>query len=319
MMNSTGKFDQFAQVNEEVDVNGKRMASYGPEVIGEVEVVYHSKRDGKVIFTKTLGHNDLLVGGATFFSEKVNNIRSSFRTQAIDEEFGIHTREYMDEIEDPEASAITTRWLANIRNEKICGITIGNGGCGDTYNQVYKVNRSARKVPGMIPFRVAKVIVDDFPETEDPYAGNAIEGINTALFTTDMRKRYFLCKVDGKYIYYYGKTWDLPPEIYVLYEDGTTVPLNADELVTDKFVRVFTKYSITIDQSDVREWFKLNDKSTLRSLINSIGLVSGWPVDDPWGYPEYCNVRQVTTFNMENHELKDSESTIEITYRLFVQ
>lgn len=303
---------------EEIDVNGKRLASYGPDVIGEVEVVYRSKRDGKVVFTKTLGHNDLLVTGATFFSEKGNNMRSGYRTQALDEKYGVHTRgvDYTDDV-----------WRAKISEERICGIMIGNGGCGDTYNEVYKVNRAKTSVEGMIPFRVGKVIVDDLPLDTNPYnvdgdgtsavvsAGNETQTISGAT-----RRRYFLCSVDGKYIYYFCKTWDTTPEIFVLYEDGTTVnPLTSGDAVTDKFIRVFTKYSVTIDQSDVREWFKKTNGSTLQSLVNSIGLVAGWPVDDPWGFPEYCNVRGITTFNMENHELKDSESTIEITYRLFVQ
>ena len=311
------KYDQSAQVKEELDVSGKRMASYGPNVIGEVEVLYRSKKDGNVMFTKTLHKNDLLVTGAVFFSEKGNDMRSGYRTTSLDEKYDVHRRD-VDYTDDD--------WRRNISKEKICGIMIGNGGCGHTYNHVYKVNRSDLSVPGMIPFRVGEVVVDDLPLETNPYNidGNGTSAVMSAGNITmpisgATRKKYFLCAVDGQYIYYYGKTWDTEPEICVLYEDGTTVPLNANELVTDKFVRVFTRYSITIDQSDVREWFKKNDGSTMQSLVNSIGLLSGWPVDDPWGFPEFCNIRGITTFNMENHELKDSESTIEITYRLFVQ
>ena len=310
MRNHETKVDRIS-TTEELDVNGKRLASYGSDVIGEVEVIYRSKKDGKAIFTKTLGHNDLLVTGAVFFSEKGNNVRSGYRTTSLDEKYDVHRRDvdYTD-----------ADWREKISDEKICGIMIGNGGCGNTYNEVYKVNRSALSVPGMIPFRVGEIVVDDLPLDQDPYAIGAIEGVNKREgITPAVRNKYFLCAVDGKYVYFYGKTWDTAPEINVLYEDGTTVPLNANELITDKFVRVFTKYSVTIDQSDVREWFKKNNGSTLQSLVNSIGLVTGWPVDDPWGHPEFCNVRGITTFNMENHELKDSESTIEITYRLFIQ
>ena len=310
MRNHETKVDRISTA-EELDVNGKRLASYGSDVIGEVEVIYRSKKDGKAIFTKTLGHNDLLVTGAVFFSEKGNNTRSGYRTTSLDEKYDVHRRDvdYTDE-----------DWRNKIGEEKICGIMIGNGGCGNTYNEVYKVNRSDLSVPGMIPFRVGEVVVDDLPVDQDPYEIGAIEGVNKREgITPAVRNKYLLCAVDGKYVYFYGKTWDTTPEINVLYEDGTTVPLNANELVTDKFVRVFTKYSVTIDQSDVREWFKKNNGSTLQSLVNSIGLVAGWPVDDPWGHPEFCNIRGITTFNMENHELKDSESTIEITYRLFIQ
>lgn len=316
------KFDQAALVKEELDVNGKRLAAYGPNVIGEVEVVYRSKKDGKAIFTKSLHKNDLLVTGAVFFSEKANDMRSSYRTMSLDEKYDVHRRgeDYTDE-----------EWRANISKEKICGIMIGNGGCGETYNQVHKVRRIDIDVPNMIPFRVGAINIDDLPSVDsDPfdYDGSGTSAVTSAgnptkVITSDIRRKYFMCSVrpnDG-YVYFYGKKFDTTPEICVLYEDGTVVEYNAHESAvdTDKFVRVFTKYSVTIDQSDVREWFKKNTGSTMKSLINSIGLVSGWPGDDVWGYPEYYNVRGITTFNMENHELKDSESTIEITYRLFVQ
>ena len=309
---------------EELEANGKLYHSDGSDVIGEVEVIYHSKRDGKAIFTKTLHKNELLVTGAVFFTEKANNKRSNYRLQALDEELGIHTSAYMDEIVDSSVTPGITRWQAELKNELICGITIGNGGCGDTYNTVYKVNRAARKVPGMIPFRVGK-IASGIPSTTDPFSvEGGVIGINGHEIDATTRDKYFMCqeKTEGnsRYVYLYGKHWDTDPVIYVLYEDGTIVPLNADTLVSDKFIRVFTKYSVVIDQYDIREWFKKNEGSTLKSLINSIGLVTGWPVTDKYNaHPEYCNVRQTTTFNMENHELKDSESTIEITYRLFIQ
>lgn len=300
------KYEDQVKILEEVTANGKQYRSDGTDIIGEVEVIYHSKKNGKAIFTRTIGKNELLVTGAVFFTEKANNMRSSFRTQCLDDELGVRTTEWQDEMDDIETTH--SRWYANLKHEKICGITIGNGGCGDTYNTVYKVNRSAKKVPGMIPFRVGEVQVD-----------NTVKGIGTDNIDAALRSRYFMVKTDGTYAYFYGKKFDSDPEIFVQYEDGTTVPLNADTLVTDKFVRVFTRYKVTIDQSDVREYFKLTQKSTLKSLVNSIGLVSGWPVDDEWGYPDFANIRQVTTFNMENHELKDSESTIEIIYRLFIQ
>lgn len=274
------------RVYDEADVNGQRIEGHGADIIGSVEIIYQSKKNGKAVFTRNLYKNDLLVTGAVFMSEKNNNMRSTFQTVPLDLELGVHTN---DEIVVDHTT---------IANEKICGLMIGNGGCGDTYNTVYKVNRASRSVPGMIPFRVVPVDKDLDP--------------------TD-REKYFLRVIKGDYVYYYGKKFDIDREINVQFEDGTTVPTDVDTTVVNKFIKTFTKYRVTVDQRDVREYFKITQGSTLRSLINSIGLVTGYPGQAADNFEEFFNVRGTTTLNMENQELKDSESTITVIYRLFIQ
>ena len=274
------------RVYDEADVNGQRIEGHGVDIIGSVEIIYQSKKNGKAVFTRNLYKNDLLVTGAVFMSEKNNNMRSTFQTVPLDLELGVHTN---DEIVVDHTT---------IANEKICGLMIGNGGCGDTYNTVYKVNRASRSVPGMIPFRVVPVDKDLDP--------------------TD-REKYFLRVIKDDYVYYYGKKFDIDREINVQFEDGTTVPTDVDTTVVNKFIKTFTKYRVTVDQRDVREYFKITQGSTLRSLINSIGLVTGYPGLAADNFEEFFNVRGTTTLNMENQELKDSESTITVIYRLFIQ
>lgn len=278
-----------AIIHDTLSINGAEYnGQAGSKIIGDVQVIYESKRDGRVVFTRTLhDHNDLLVTGAVFLSEKENNMRSNFKTNPIDIIEGVHT---IDQIE------VTSK---TIGYEKIAGIMVGNGGAGDTYNTVYKVNRAALHVPGPVPFRVVDVENDLDP--------------------TD-REKYFLRVVRGDYAYYYGKKFDIEPEIGVMFEDGTSVPVDVYTQNPDKFIKVFTKYRAVIDQRDIREYFKITQGSTLRSLINSVGLVTGYPLklgDEI--YEEFYNVRGMTCFNMENQELKDSESTITFIYRLFIQ
>lgn len=277
-----------AHVLEELDVNGRSYHSDHSDIIGDVQVIYESRSNGKVVFTRNLHrHNDLLVTGAVFLSEKANNMRSTFKTVPLDLELGVHGN---DQIE------VTQK---TISREKIAGIMVGNNGAGDTYNSVFKVNRAARHVPGPIPFRVVPVDQD--------------------LKDTD-RAKYFMRVVKGDYAYYYGKKFDIEREINVMFEDGTTVPVDVDTMPNNKFVKVFTKYRAVIDERDIREYFKINYGSTLRSLINSVGLVTGYPgqTEDEEA-EEFYNVRGMTTMNMENQELKDSESTITFIYRLFIQ
>lgn len=279
--------DDRVHVSDDLLVNGTYLTGQASDVIGDVQVIFESKKNGKVVFTRTLrNHNDLLVTGAVFLSEKANDERSSFKTVPLDLEFGVHGT---DQIE------VTQK---TISREKIAGIMVGNGGAGDTYNTVYKVNRAARSVPSPVPFRVVPVD-DDLKDTD--------------------RAKYFMRVVKGDYAYYYGKTFDIEREINVLYEDGTAVPVDVDTLTTNKFIKVFTKYRAVLDERDIREYFKINHGSTLRSLINSVGLVTGYPGYAEDGAVEYFNVRGMTTMNMENQELKDSESTITFIYRLFIQ
>ena len=186
------------QVADDLLVNDKYLKGEASDVIGDVQVIFESKKNGKVVFTRTLrNHNDLLVTGAVFLSEKANDMRSTFKTVPLDLELGVHS---VDQIE------VTQK---TISREKIAGIMVGNGGAGDTYNTVYKVNRAARSVPAPVPFRVVPVDQD--------------------LKDTD-RAKYFMRVVKGDYVYYYGKRFDLEREINVMFEDGTTVPVDVDTL-----------------------------------------------------------------------------------------
>ena len=273
-------------IKEEIWANGKKVfESSGSKIVGEVEVIAYSKKDGKPLFTRSLFMNDLLVCGAVYFSEKANGMRSAFQTVPLDLELGVHTR---DQIQ------ITAE---TIQKEQICGIMVGNGGTSDVYNTVHKVNRAARSVPGMIPFRVVSL-------------ENDLKG--------DARARYILRAVKGNHAYYYGKRFDIDREINVEFEDGTVVPLDVDTMQTKKFVKVYSKYRATVDQFDIREYSKLTYGSTMRSLINSIGLITGYAGTAEDGATEYFNVRGITTANMENQDLKDSESTIAFIYKVYV-
>jgi len=286
-------FDHAHVYEELYDGAGRLLAKGDPhEIIGEVEIIHKSRHTGKTVFTRNLRRNDLLVSGGVFLSEKVNNMRSTFLQTPIDLELGVHKIEEID------------RSSASVPMEQICGIMVGNGGCGDTYNTVHKVHRTDRTIPGMLPIRVVPI-------------GKDLEG------TT--RKRYCLRVVKGDQVYYYGKRFTIEPEINVMYEDGTVVPVTVDVIgdANGKYIKTFTKYSATLDEHDIREYFKLTQGSTMRSLVNSVGLLTGYlgaasdAADKNDDIKEVFNARMMTTLNMENNELKDSESTVTFIYRLY--
>ncbi len=288
--------DSARVVEELYDHSGRLVATgdSGHAIIGEVEIIHKSRATGKTLFTvtKRLERNDLLVTGAVYLSEKINNVRSTFLTTPVDVSLGVHTADELD------------RSAATIPHEIVCGIMVGCGGCGDTYNTVHKVHRTDLTVPSPVPFRVVPLSADLKGSTRD---------------------RYFLRVVRGNYAYYYGKKFTVNREINVVYEDGTVVPTNVNVLgdIKGQYIKTFTKYDVTVDETDIREGFKLTDGNTMNSRINTVGLITGYPglagdsADKGVDIEEYFNVRTITTLNTEDDALKDSESTVAYIYRFY--
>lgn len=283
--------NEHAAITDSIEVGGRTLAKpkHKAEIIGEVEILCTS-RYGKSRFTKTIKrHNELLLGGANFFSEKANNMRSTFAPVTIDVELGIHRKEDLEMTVD------------TLKEKKIIGMTIGIDGVVNTYNTVKPVLAHSRIVPGMIPFRKMKL------EEE-------------VLIDEDTRAKYFMRVVDNAgYVSYYGKHFDSTPTIYTLFEDGTEVPSTISTISDPKAIKHYTKYLLTIEGKDVREYFKIMDRSTVNSKVNSAGLVAGYPgtgVDD---LEEFFDVTQLTALNFENQALKDSESMITFIYRMNIR
>lgn len=280
-----------AAVADELYANDRLIGhtQHKSEIVGEVEIISRS-RFGRARFTKTTKqHNELLIGGANFFSEKANNMRSTFAPVPIDVELGIHKNE------DIEATVDT------LKAEYICGMTIGIDGCVNTYNTVKPVLTHSRVVPGMIPFRKMKL------EEE-------------VLLDEETRAKYFLRVVDNAgYVSYYGKRFDSVPVIYNLFEDGTAIPSNIATVAEPKAMKHYTQYLLTVEGVDVREYFKILDRSTANSKISSAGLVAGYVGTGSDGLEEFYDVRQITTLNFESQALKDSESMLTFIYRMNIR
>ena len=141
MLNS-GSAHDVMKVKDQLYINNNLVAGGDPhEIIGEVEVIYRSKHNGKAVFTRKIRRNDLLVTGAVFLSEKINNVRSSYTPDPLDVSRGIHSYENDFKIN----AADTTLFNCKLRDtytipfERVCGIMVGRGGCGESYNQVHRI------------------------------------------------------------------------------------------------------------------------------------------------------------------------------------
>lgn len=290
-MNHTMARQDSAAITDELYLGNSLLAksAHKSEIIGEVEILTQT-RHGKARFTKTIKRkNELLLGGANFFSEKVNNMRSTFHPLPIDVELGIHGNDDLELTVD------------TLKEKYICGMTIGIDGCVNTYNTVKPVLTHSRVVPGMIPFRKMKL------EEE-------------VLIDEDTRAKYFMRVVDNAgYVSYYGKRFDSTPTIYSQFEDGTEVPSTISTIADPKAIKHYTKYLLTVEGKDVREYFKILDRSTVNSKISSAGLVAGYPGVGADELEEMFDVTQLTTLNFESQALKDSESMITFIYRMNIR
>lgn len=293
-----------ARIFDEVVANGVKYkgGDHQHRIIGEVEVVKNTPDGDESLFTRKIHYNDLLLTGAVFMSEKINNIRSTFNPLPLDVDLGVH--QLADIVRDG----------STVRDEVVAGIVVGIDGCTNTYNTVKPVQRHHKTVDGIVPFRTVSSKND--------------------LANSD-RAKYFLhatTTVNGQECsVYYGKRFEKTGEVRAMFEDGTDVPLTVSSLVDPKFIMAYSEYTCMVDQRDVREWFKLTTGSTRTSRINSVGLVTGYPIleeelegsFDVYGNRlqniyEYANVRGMTALNMENQELKDNSSTITFVYRLMI-
>ena len=256
---------------------------HGMSMAGKVKIIGRDHK-GRVLFTKT-EDNALLINGATYILEKINNRRSRFAPPPLDVQYGSHQQ------------ADVTVDTTTLSQEYVCGMVFGIGGCTNTYNTVRPVLRNALTVPEMVPIRMV-------PAAED--------------FTGDERNKYFLRRttfVGGvEYAMYYGKVFDMDPRIDIVFESGDDIPDDVYKYDDPGFLFSFTNYTLTVDSNDIREYFRINDGNTSMSRINSIGLVAGYPVVNDLGHTEFYNVRCLTTVNTESLELKDSLSTIQVIY-----
>ena len=317
MLNERSAHDTM-KVVDQLYTNGNLVAGSDPhEIIGEVEVIYRSKHNGQAVFTRKIRRNDLLVTGAVFLSEKINTIRSSYSPDTIDVLHGIHSVDDTFTI-DNSGMMVNMNDVSTLPFERVCGIMVGRGGCGESYNQIHRVYRTDIEVPGIVPFRT---ISESDGETD---------------LDEEERMSYFLRtkeELNGKIcICYYGKRFSASREINVVWDDGNPVDYISNVPGNDrgKLVRTFTKYTAFVGPKDIREYCRIVEGTTIHSLVNSVGLITGFPLKDGTheimspgsektysGPYEFGYVRGLTTLNTEDYPLKDKESSMEIIYRLY--
>lgn len=230
---------------------------------------------GNVLFRSDPEYNDVVMTGSTLVLEKLLGIRANLTISTLSQDMNI--------IPTP------TPNISNLPNEQIIGFMVGYGGSGETVGDVNAVKYTDKTLSNLIPFRMT----------------------STQLNSTDSVPYFMVGQVNSKYCYY-GKKFDTTPQIYHLFTDGSEVPSNISTTGTTKGIRVFGEMVCSLSSTDIREYFNNLNGSISQCRINTMGLVSGYPIGSDYG-----GIRLATEINFRSRYLDDDESSLRITYRLY--
>lgn len=232
--------------------------------------------------------NEIVLGGTLFALEKLFNVSADLNVAYLNDIMGIGT----------DGPTINEKYP---RETGLCLFNIGIGGCGNAYTDVKAVLQQQRQIDTMIPFRVV----------DEPFEKGS-----------EQAAKYWLMKQneDGKYCYY-GKTFSKSPVIKALWkdagdgEDGSPVVESDYASVKDTPIETFAEAVLTLEVSDLREYFELYSNVT-DARFNTIGLCTGIKSTCADGRPEYKQVRQFSILNFSN-EMLHMNKDLSIIYRIY--
>ena len=250
---------------------------------------------GEKLFSKDLGHNETVLGGALNVLEKLWDISASLKVASINHLLGIN-----DIVPLPDSSATP--------DDIVCLWGVGIGGCGDAFGSIRPVHFYEREIgqngntDQMIPFRVVN---EPFSSTDPNYD-----------------KYFMMRKRDDEFYEYYCKAFEIPPVIKVLWkdgaegEDGTEVGADVYNTTRTDEIETFVEMHCKIDAKDIHEYFE-HLSQTEMTRINTIGLFTGRRTELSDGRIDYTNVKLFSKINFDNESLVNAK-TILYKYRVYV-
>lgn len=245
-------------------------------------------RFGEVVFET---ENMIVLGGAMFTLEKLFGVTSPLNVAYLNDIMNI-------------ANSGTPVTEIYPKENVVCLFGVGTGGAGDAITEVRDVKYYEREIFDMIPFRQT---ADELTETEK-------------------NKYWFKRKtsVNGvEKTQYYLKTFEITPEIHVLwrdgedFNDGSEVGENVYETpeTNNTPIETFIELTMKINKKDIREYFEdLGNTEVAR--INSIGLFTGVkaPISDT--EEDYKQVKLFSKLNI-NNEVMTLAKDLTISYRIY--
>lgn len=236
---------------------------------------------------KTFTRNKLLINGSTLALRKLFNIPSKYKFKTLNTILDINSAVALP--------VLPSGFEGPHMENGVALFCVGTGGSGTGFETVNQVKYNEVGVTEIIPFR----------HVQSPLA--TLEAAKYAMVKTDS---------GSGYTSYYGKKFEVTPEIKCLTTDGLDVPDNVETLLDDN-IRTFVEIKLKITKDECREWFAVAGGGIESARINTLSLVAGIPVEISPGVNDYVDLRTFTKYNMKNEALEEGKE-IYITYRIYI-
>ena len=256
---------------------------------GEFEIKIHGTN-----ITLFKGHNKVIIPGSQFTACKHFNLNRVVQYKSYND---------LLTLTDPTGTIFTD---AMYRASTVCLFAIGTDGCGAEQSQVYDVDYTKIINPeSLVPFRYQNILPN-------------VETGNNDL-TGSMRDIYFGRKIlgdDNNIAAYYFKAFDTAPELKIQYIDGTPVDENIYQSMNSNEAETFIELKMSITKEDARDFF-IATTGINTAKVNTISLLTAYPVQGDDGYTYYQGIQPLTKLNFPSIPLIDTTLGIDITYHIY--
>ena len=225
------------------------------------------------------GKNKVILPGAAFTAAKHWGIEPTILTPNYNTALGIDHTEAVNELD-----------------KFIVLFSIGTDGCGPEPSQVYNVNYAKWcPVDALIPFKYCPIAND--LDAED-------------------RTKYFGRKVIGDRVAYYFKAFETTPVLVQQYIDGTPIDSNIYASANTTEVETYVETRLKITREDCRQYFTATVGMN-EARVNTISLLTAYPVEEADGYTYYKDVKPLTKLNIPVESLIDESKGLDIIYHIY--
>lgn len=257
-----------------------KQVKYDQSIIKGTRIIAKIEGTDEVVFDTT---NKVMIAGSAFTAAKHFNITPKVKTPTYNELLGLDYS-IRDVFDEPGLR----------RDELIYLFAVGRDGCGIENSQVYDVNYTKPiSIESLVPFKY------QLPEND-----------------TVNRKKYFGRKTTNDRIIYYFKAFENDPVFKQQYIDGTSIDENIYTSKRSDAVSSFVELKLKLTTDDCRDFFSattgIND-----AKVNSISLLSAYPIVMDDGYVYYQNIRPITKLHFPNEPLIDLRKGLDITYHIY--
>lgn len=253
-------------------------------------------------------HNELILSGGLFTLSKISGVDPTIKPTNLNVDLSIASSAGQS-WSDTTGNSTSGDGLGPRRNDVISGFVVGIGGSGDSFDSVNAVEYKERVVSNIIPFRSEKRVLS-----------SSDKGLNS---------HYGLCKYNGatgRYDYYL-KRFESDPVIKAEFSDGSAVPANVDKSTITDTINTYIQYTLKISKDDIRKYFETSGIGLKQCRINSLSLVTGYPVnniayvggtDNGVKYTEFRNVRCFSKINFNNEPFVNTTKELTIVYKIYI-